>query len=301
MKKKAVTNFYRALPLGLLLCLLMGTAPAFGQGDDSLAFGQVDESLLVERGFRASALVGPCFHSGATRDSCPFFVVQLEWTGSYDNDDQNNQSNFLRFKPGSFLPMRVFGGKGGPTGVNVTGTVAYGSSDMIPDPDCPPGGCENGRNALLAKQSAKAGGHSAIAEDSLQRSVAHHRGTMIGLLEFGLPIPIEPKFLAQPFVGFGYAYVREGKAKAPNRYAVARQGMAALSYGLGVSARINKRVDLLFQYRTTVFFTGELKYIDAEDRRFEEEVSTVTTSSLLFGIGYRFPNPRKKKDRSPER
>ena len=154
---------------------------------------------------------------------------------------------------------------------------------------------------MLANQSAKTGGHSAIAVDSLQQSVAHHRGVMIGLLEFALPIPVEPKFLMKPFFGLGYAYVREGKAKAPARYAVARQGMAALSYGLGVSARINKRVDLLFQYRTMLFFTGDVKYIDAESQRFVEEVSTVTTSSLLFGIGYRFPNPRKKKDRSPER
>lgn len=288
MQKKSVTNCYRAFPLGLFLCVLVGIVPVFGQGLDS---------LIVERGFRVSALVGPCFHSGATRESCPFFLVQLEWTGSYDEAGQNNQSNFLRFNPGSSLPSRFrLGGKSGPTGINVSGTISYGSDDMIPDPPCPPIiGCAP--TAMLAKQSAKAGGHSAIAEDSLQRSVAHHRGMMIGLLEFGLPIPVEPKFLVQPFVGFGYAYVREGKAKAPNRYAVARQGMAALSYGLGVSARLNKRFDLRVQYRTTVLFTGDVEYIDAESQRFVEETATVTTSSLMFGMGYRFPIPRKKKDR----
>lgn len=290
MFKRTATRCSRALTLGLLLCLFVGKAPVWGQND----------SLLVERGFRVSALAGPCFHTGATRDSCPFLLVQLEWTGAYDHADRNQQSDLRHFRPGAFLPLRVrYDGKGGPTGVSVSGTIAYGSDDMLPDPTCPDPPC--GPSVMLAKQSAKAGDPSEIAEDSPQRSEADHRGTMIGLLEFGLPIPVEPKFLVEPFAGFGYAYVREGKAKAPNRYAVARRGMAALSYGLGVSARINKRVDLRFQYRTTVFFTGNVEYINAERQRFEEEFSTVTTTSLLFGIGYRFPHPRKKQDRRPKR
>ncbi len=285
MLRKRSFPFYRAFPLGLFLCVLVGVAPVFGQDN---------ESLIVEKGFQVNALAGPCFHSGATRASCALLVVQLEWTGSFDQDDRNNLSNFLRFKPGSSLPSRFrVGDESGPTGINVAATVAYGSDDMIPDPPCPLIGC--GPPEMLAKQSARAGDLSVIAEDPLisdQRYEANHRGVLIGLLEFGLPIPIVPKFIVKPYVGFGYAYVREGEAKAPNQFAVASQGMASLSYGLGVSVRISERVDFLVQTKSIVFFADSYTYIDPEGQRFAEEYSTVATSSLLFGFALRLPKPR---------
>ena len=35
MQKKTVTNFYRAFPFGLFLCVLVGAAPAFAQDSRS--------------------------------------------------------------------------------------------------------------------------------------------------------------------------------------------------------------------------------------------------------------------------
>ena len=286
MLTKSIPHYLRVFPLGLLLCLLVGAMPALGQQPAEPRDDIIDEiKPLVERGLRFSAFVGTCFKSGAVKDSCPLAMVEIAWTGNYDNA----QSGLLRFNPGvhqrSFLPIDP-PYEGGNTGPNVKGIGILGSDDWLPDPPPPP---------FLQAQPEYSAKRTDDSTFAVQTPSSHHGGTIIGLLEFGLPIPVEPKYLVEPTIGFGYGYVFEGKAKAPNRFAIAQQGMPAVSLGFGLSTRLYDKLDLIFQYRTIILFTRELEYIDAEGIRYQYDYATVTTSTVLVGIGFRLPVSSKKR------
>ena len=107
-----------------------------------------------------------------------------------------------------------------------------------------------------------------------------------------LVVPVQPRFLVEPFVGAGVAVINEGKTEGANRVTIAANTMPAIRYGIGLAtpfALFHMNLDLRIQYQATVFFPDVLTYIDAQGTRFTRDVATVSTSSLLVGIGIRVP------------
>lgn len=293
MLKKRVSPFYRALPLGLLLCFLVGVTPVLGQiRPDSLEtlteqFADRFFPHRINDDYRLSLLIGTCFHAERSSEFCPLVQMDFRWMFTPSSNDGPGSSNFLPFQPGLFRPLMT-DHDAGMAGFGLQGTGSYSSSDTWPDPP-PPGG---GMQSNAPRHSAKTGEGAAMAQE--EQLKANHKGTItITPLELLVAIPIQPRILVEPFVGIGFATISEGTPK-PFDYAIEGKTMFAASYGVGLTIRLGEvsdmgPVDLRFLFRGNVYFAGDLTYIPLEDEPFRHDVGTISTSNILFGIGYRFP------------
>ena len=291
MLKKTVTTFYRALPLSLLLCLLVGGTPVLGQTPDSTF---VDERVAkrlnqhykqrVEDGFKFNAAVGMCFKSDPATESCPTGQIDFRWIPAFNGSSDQRILPFSRTLSG-WSPLRRGLGGGGSAYGGIGGAATFGRGDTWPEPD-PPGPPEN-----APTYSAKMGG--APARNDVQQKTKNNK-TYTFLGQLMLVIPVQPRFLVELFVGGGFALIGEGEASAPNTVAIESQTVPALSYGISLTTPISDRVDFRIQYRGIVYYPDELMYIDSEGTRFTRDVASVSTSSLLFGAGIRLPYKEKQ-------
>ena len=161
MLKKRVFPFYRALPLGLLLCLFVGTAPAFGQ--ETFAESLVSEDL------QAVASYGYCFGSELSNEKCRTVMLNVQWfdflttlrrwfSGSSDNTSQLDYLGYPQRsmnRTSSLGRMRRMAGNG-LTDLALQGTAQSQSRDTWP----PPGG------GGTRQSIAKADGVSKVAGDA---------------------------------------------------------------------------------------------------------------------------------------
>ncbi len=281
LKKKRFTCSRALLPV-LLLGVL--AAPAFGQ-DEKEEFEAMKRYFpqRVTDDFRVGLMLGTCFHAEASSQSCPLIQVDFLWMPTSKRYERDEASDVLRLRSGLLAPRRA-ALPYGETGSGGQLNVLYSASNTWPDPDPP-----------VPPPSANMPGSIAKADHdtTFSQLKSVHDGTLTGTVELALFIPVQRIFLVEPFLGIGVAHIFEGEAEASNRFAVAQQTMFAASYGVGVTARIAERWDLRFQFRGTIYFPGELEYIgmerDGRSQRFKRDVATVSTSSLLVGIGVRFP------------
>ncbi len=270
---------YHTLASGLLASLFIGLfagiTPAFGQQTDTLdAMTAMMERLYPQRvndDFRIGAWVGTCFHSRQSHEHCHVIQADFRYMVSPSGKDHSKRRGFVS---GFLLPlMDEF--DAGEAGAGIQGTAAYGPDDNWPDPsppiDPPPG-------------------PSKVAHDSLDTQIeADHNGTFTGTVELLLVIPLQRKFLIEPFVGLGVARIFEGDNLSLTTVGIQKKTMLAASYGVGLTIRAHDNVDVRFQFRGSIYRTGSLTYMVQDGREIERNVGTVSNSSLLFGLGFRLP------------
>ena len=284
MFKKKATHYYSVFCLSLIVGVLAGAMPALGQDDDISAQLAQLYPFRVQDGFRLGVMGGTCFHADASSQSCPVVQVDLRWIPggkrSDNTTDPIGRSNFLGFNSGNnigWLRPRLQDADPGAAGAGGQGTVTASLDNTWPEPDPDPDDPPT--------MSAKQGDVPLRAENQLK---SDHNGTITGLAELVLVMPIQPHFSLTPFAGVGITRIREGTAEAPNRYALEGQTLPSVSYGAEIGIRVAEQVDLRLQFRGLVHFPKTLTYIDAQGVSFTQDVATVSTSSLLIGMGYRF-------------
>lgn len=284
MLKKRVFPFYRALPLGLLLCFLVGVTPVWGQlraqplksSYDVLdaASSDDDEGMLVDKGLRIGPVVGYCFSSEEER-TCPIYGFDIQLYRAPIHESSSHQSGFSHLQAGSLQRRRQ---NGSPLSFRFSGMNTL--EDTWPDREEDE---ENGTNSLF-EASSKSGGirDSVEAEPELD-----HGGTLSGIFEFVLPIVVEHGILIEPFLGGGMSYVRRGNNEMPNVSALAPNWVPVLSYGLSFATVGRSGIGLRLQFRTFVFFPNNLEYIAPEGNRFRiDDISVIKRTSLIVGVNF---------------
>ena len=277
MKKKTVTTFSRALSLGFLLCLLMGTVPALGQ-----------ESPIPTEKFRVNAYYfGLCFDTENPNRVCYAFAAELDlYTVRLISPDEQASSspgifssggvNYLRSAQRSTSRRRA-NGSFVYTRIDANATYA----DMWPFPDDD----DDDGDPPPPEHNAKAGGVDEVAQETPK---GDHDGTYALTANAVLPIPVPPKFLIEPYLGVGVSHVFEGEQEGSN-FALKADWMPVLSYGLGITAQIDDKVDLTIQYKTNIYFANSLKYIQPDGPDITRgDFDKIDASMLLIGVAYRF-------------
>ena len=280
MSRKRSFPFCRALPLGLLLCLFVGTAPAFGQ--ETFAESLVSEDL------QAVASYGYCFGSELSNEKCRTVMLNVQWfdflttlrrwfSGSSDN---TGKLDYLGYPQRSMNRTSSLGrmwrmAGDGSTDLALQGTAQSQSRDTWP----PPVGGGTGPQSI-----AKTDGAFKIAGNAPK--VRHT--TISTTFELMLPIIVEPRFLLTPFAGGGLAHIIEQDQEGRD-FSLQAMTMPVLSYGLSASAYYRSGLVLMAQYRTLVFFPNQLHYVGPDGFEFiNNDVGTVRSPALMFGVGYRF-------------
>jgi len=273
---------YATLSLLLFLCTVISAVPALGQREqDKARPSERPRSALPREDLRVGLFGGLCFDSENPKEVCWVAMLDVHFYGLpiYPRSSRDgtayppsSQSETLYRRP---APVRRLGDD---PAIVPEATVVYSFTDTWP----PPG---NGDPpAALPDQSAKGSGVSEVAKESPQ---VDHGGTLSVLAGFSLPIPVEPVFLVEPYVGFGFSYIFEGNQERAN-YALQSKGMPTISYGMGVTAHLKGRLDLIVQYRSLVFFPNTLEYVGPDAVPVtRNDYDTIDTSILLVGFGIR--------------
>lgn len=281
------TPSYYVLLLGLCAGLLWGALPALGQTprDDEAKTARLDsiEARMIQKlyphrvndDFRIGAWIGMCASARGSAEHCHRFQVDVRYMFSPPGGQGGRHSGSRGFQAGSLQPFKKdYPPAAAGAGVQISGI--YGLDDNWPDPEPPP----DPPPAALAKTS----------QERVTQISANHSGTLTTTLDLLLVVPLQDKFLLEPFLGIGMTQIFEGDERTATSVAIEGKSMIpTASYGLGVAMRVRSNLDLRLQYRESVYRVGSLTYLLRDERRIDREVGTLSTSHLFFGFALRIP------------
>lgn len=271
MLKKKSSYTCLALLLGLFLGVFADVTPTLGQTGES----------LLDDGFRAGGYFGPCFDSEQSTERCWVFMGNVQWHRFVDDlkrlfRGKNADASKFQYTPLGRSPVRRRARAEGDSDFSLQFTMTASGTDTWPMP--------GGGSQANPEYSAKTGESAGVAQEA--GDVAHT--TVSGLIELMLPVPVEPHFLVEPFVGFGVARIFEGEQRNLN-FSLQNAWIPVMSYGVGITLQKKSGWAFMVQYRGFIYFPKSLEYTGPQEvSLIEDAIGTVTTESLFFGVGYRF-------------
>ncbi|MEM1127211.1 MAG: hypothetical protein AAGI71_11215 [Bacteroidota bacterium] len=220
---------------------------------------------------RLGAFGGFCFDAEGSTTPCPIIAADVQFLPGADGLRRGGAlkgggSAMRWFSTAPTQPVQAASGTAEGLGAGVTLTFAI--DDKWPPR---PGSGGPSKQGVVSAEEVSHGGTLTLTGEAILFSAVTDRYTL------------------EPFLGGGMGLILEGDGDSGPVLDAAT--VPAVSYGLGVTARVRPGLDLRVQFRGEVYLADTLDLSVMQDGERvpvpSYEVGTVSTSSLLFGLAIR--------------